>query len=99
MDIVFRGHDHAFVYEELDGTVYQTCPQPSDASYGRGVSGAAVFSHGKVVTNSGHIRVTVSPDSVRVEYVRAVLPDDEPLIQNGKTVTNRTVSYSYTLRK
>lgn len=99
VDIVFRGHDHAFVYEKLDGIVYQTCPQPSDASYGRGVSGKAVFSNGTVFHNSGHVRVIVSPDSVRVEYVRAVLPDDEPLMQDGKTIRNRTVSFGYTLRK
>ncbi len=99
VDIVFRGHDHAFVYEKLDGIVYQTCPQPSDASYGRGVSGKGIFKQGTVFNNSGHVRVIVSPDSVRVEYVRAVRPEDEPLSQNGKIIENRSVSFSYTLKK
>ena len=98
VDILFRGHDHAFVFEELDGIVYQTCPQPADAGYGDGSSGRRVFSTGIVRHNSGHVRVTVSPDSVRVDYVRSVLPDDEPLMEDDRPVYNRTVSYSYTLK-
>jgi hypothetical protein len=99
VDIVFRGHDHAFVFEELDGIVYQTCPQPADSRYGSGVSDREIFSTGISSNNSGYVRVTVSPDSVRVDYVRSVLPEDEPLMEDGEPISNRTVSYSYTLNK
>jgi hypothetical protein len=99
VDIVFRGHDHAFVFEELDGVVYQTCPQPADARYGSGVSDREIFSTGITRNNSGYVRVTVSPDSVRVDYVRSVLPGDEPLIEDGEQINNRTASYSYILNK
>jgi hypothetical protein len=99
VDIFFHGHDHAFVYEELDGVVYQECPVPSSAAYDTGFVVPGMYTTGIVINNSGHLRVSVSPDSLRVDYVRAVLPDDEPLKQGGKAVVNRTVSYSYTLKR
>lgn len=99
VDIFFRGHDHVFVYETLDGIVYQTCPVPTDRKYSKGFFEPEVFTSGVKVNNMGHLRVAVSSDSVGVAYVRSVLPEDEPLLQNGVEVRNGTVSYSYTLRK
>jgi hypothetical protein len=99
VDIFFRGHDHAFVYEELDGVVYQTCPQPANDAYSDGEYRPAFFTTGTVRNSSGHIRVSVTPDSVRVDYVRSVLPEDEPLHEDDATVTNGTVSYSYVLKR
>ena len=29
VSIVFKGHDHLYVKEELDGIIYQTLPQPT----------------------------------------------------------------------
>ena len=78
--------------------MYQTCPQPANAAYSDGEYRPVFFSTSIQRNNSGHVRVTVSPDSVRVDYVRSVLPEDEPLTENGETVHNRTVSYSYTLK-
>jgi hypothetical protein len=98
VDIYFRGHDHSFVLEELDGVVYQTCPQPADAAYKQRVS-HDTFSTGIIRNNSGHLRITVWPDSLRVDYVRSVLPYDEPLEEDGELIRNRTLSYSYTLSK
>lgn len=97
VDILFHAHDHAFVREELDGIVYQECPVPSGSSYDAGFFARNFYTGGELVNNSGHLRVTVSRDSVRVDYVRAVLPEDEPLYQGGETVRNGTVSYSYSL--
>jgi hypothetical protein len=37
----------------------------------------------------------VCPDYVEVDYVRAVLPEDEPLSEDGMMVYNGQVSYSY----
>jgi hypothetical protein len=99
VDIFFHGHDHAFVREQLDGIVYQECPVPSGGNYGAGPFACDYYTTGDLVNNSGHLRVTVSPDSVRVDYVRAVLPEDEPLNEDGQPVRNGTVSYSYSLRK
>jgi hypothetical protein len=79
VDIFFRGHDHVFVYETLDGIVYQTCPTPRDFRYSDGYFSPSYFSTGIEVNAPGHLRVSVWPDSVRVDYVRSILPEDEPL--------------------
>jgi hypothetical protein len=97
VDIFFRGHDHVFVYETLDGVVYQTCPTPDDTLYATGYLEASLFTTGVQVNNPGHLRVMVSPDSVRVDYVRSVLPQDEPLRENGVEIRNGDVCYTYTL--
>jgi hypothetical protein len=99
VDIFFRGHDHTFVHEKLDGVVYQTCPIPIDRKYSRGFFEPRFFTTGEQANNMGHLRVAVSSDSVRVDYVRSVLPEDEPLRENGIEVRNGSVSYTYTLRK
>jgi len=96
--VFFHGHDHVYVYETLDGIVYQACPQPANHAYSDGFYQPEVY-RGIKVNNSGHIRVSVSPDSIRVEYVRAVLPEDEPLIEDGVEVRNGEVSHSYTLKQ
>ncbi len=98
VDIFFHGHDHVFVCETLDGIVYQACPQPANPGYTDGFF-RPEFYRGDKRNNSGHLRVVVSPDSVRVDYVRAVLPEDEPLDEDGRHVMNGSVSYSYLLTK
>jgi hypothetical protein len=98
VDVVFRGHDHAFVYELMDRVVYQTCPDVADWQYGTGYYSARLFSKGIPVNNSGHLRVSVSADSVRVDYVRSVLPDDDPLQEGHRSVTNGDVSCTYVLK-
>jgi hypothetical protein len=99
VDIFFRGHDHAFIYEDLDGIVYQTCPQPADKTYSSGEYRLAFFTSGMVRNSPGHLRVTVSPDSVRVDYVRSILAEDEPLLERGESLLNGDISYSYTIKK
>ena len=89
--IFFQGHDHLYAREELDGVVYQEVPMPSDATYNVGSENASSYT-GDVLTNSGHLRVTVSPKSVKVDYVRAFLPADETAGQ-----TNGMVAHSYTI--
>ena len=48
---------------------------------------------GVKLPNSGHLRVTVSPENVKVEYVRSFLPKDE-------TAQNKTgdIAHSYTVK-
>jgi hypothetical protein len=84
--IWFHGHDHLFAKQDLEGIVYQECPRPSDAEYGLGAGSDYV--HGDILPDSGHVRVTVAPTQVTVEYVRAYLPGDGP---NGE------IAYSYTI--
>ncbi len=70
--IVFHGHDHLYVREERDGIIYQEVPQPGH-SRPDNTSSAAGYGYlgGVIQGNSGILRVSVSPDSALVEYVRA----------------------------
>jgi hypothetical protein len=90
---VFHGHDHLFVKEELDGIIYQEVPQPG-AARANDISTAAEYGYltGDVLGSSGHLRVTVAPDKVTIEYVRAYLPQDE---KSGQV--NGQVSYTYNI--
>jgi hypothetical protein len=76
---VFHGHDHVFVKQDLDGIVYQEVPQPSITEYNNTHLAADYgYVHGTVLSSSGHMRVSVSPDGVKVDYVRSYLdrPDE-----------------------
>jgi hypothetical protein len=74
--IFFQGHDHIFARQELDGVIYQTLPEPANPFYSWENEDA--YTSGDKFPNSGHVRVTVSPDSVTVDYVRSYLdkPDE-----------------------
>jgi sugar lactone lactonase YvrE len=72
--VFFQGHDHLFARQELDGVVYQSCPNPADDTYQ--AFNRDAYRSGDVLPNSGHLRVAVSPAKVQVEYVRSYLPKD-----------------------
>ena len=86
--IFFQGHDHLFARQKLDGVVYQSCPNPADPTYT--TFNRDAYRSGDVLPNSGHLRVTVSPQKVGVDYIRSFLPGDG---------TNATVAFSYTIPK
>jgi hypothetical protein len=86
-----HGHDHFYALEQLDGVIYQEVPQPSQARYDNPDPGDGYGYPGTVGVNifpsSGHLRVTVSPTEVRVEYVRSVAAGNETTTrQNGSIV-------------
>jgi len=89
---VFHGHDHFYGYQQLDGIVYQECPQPGTANFSTASAGDGKYVQGTILPNSGHLRVTVSPENTKVEYVRAAL-----LTQETATLKNRTISHTYTM--
>jgi hypothetical protein len=94
VSILFHGHDHVFVKQELDGIIYQECPQPSNREYEKGaiLAKEGGYVHGDVVNGSGHLRITVSESTVKAEYIQAVLPEDE-----NKDRVNDTVAYTYSV--
>lgn len=73
--IFFQGHDHLFAHQQLDGVAYQELPNPADNTYT--AFNADAYRSGDRFPNAGYVRVTVSPLSVLVEYVRIFLPQDE----------------------
>jgi len=90
--VVFHGHDHMFIKQDLDGIVYQLVPQPGHPRSGTKSAEEYGYISGEVQGSSGHVRVRVSGDSARVDYVRAYLPAAE-----GGSQRNGDVSYSYML--
>ena len=93
--IFFHGHDHFFAKQELDGVIYQLVPQPSHHNFKRANQAEAYgYVSGEILPNSGHLRVTVCPSGVTVDYVRAYLPETE----NAEQI-NGQVSHTYSLER
>jgi len=67
--IFFQGHDHIFARQELDGVIYQTLPEPANPYYT--YENQVSYKSGDIFPNSGHVRVTVAPNGVTVDYVRS----------------------------
>jgi len=71
VDIVFKGHDHLYAKQELDGIIYQTVPQPSvpeeiinvtDKEYG--------YLKGEIISGSGYLKVTVNETNINVDFIK-----------------------------
>lgn len=68
--IVFHGHDHFFARQEKDGIIYQLVPQPATLNVKRELAKEYGYLKGDFLPNSGCLRVNVTPDGVKVEYLR-----------------------------
>lgn len=90
---VFHGHDHLYAYQQLDGVVYQECPQPGTPNFSTGSQVDGEYTTGTILPNSGHLRVTVARDETKVEYVRAALPSQETA-----SLHNRDIAHTYTMK-
>ena len=73
---VFKGHDHVYVEQELDGIRYITCPTistPSTRNFmysdDEGFYAAGDYSEGTRVDNYGYVKVTVDAGVVTVSYI------------------------------
>ena len=92
---VFHGHDHFYARQVLDGVVYQLVPQPSarNASNGAQLASDYRYASGTILSSSGHLRVTVTPQAVTSEYVRTWLPAAQTATRlNGQVDDRWTVS-------
>ncbi len=90
VNIVYHGHDHLYVKEELDGVIYQEVPQPGHQRFNNTRTATEYGYDGVTFGSSGHIRVTVSPDEVRSEYIWSLLPANE-----SNQYRNGQVAHSY----
>lgn len=89
----FHGHDHFFDRQQLDGVVYQECPQPGHVGETMpGQASAYGYVSGDIIAGSGHIRVTVNATGAKVDFVRARLPSD-----TAAGPKNGEVAFSYSL--
>jgi hypothetical protein len=92
VNIVFHGHDHLFVKEELDGIIYQEVPQPGHPS--GGTRSAEEYGYGGVILGSaGHVRVTVNENQAKVDYVRSIVPG-----VTRSNLENDAVEHGYMIR-
>ena len=73
--------------------MYQETPNPADQGYG--IYNRDAYQSGDILPNSGHLRVTVSPENVKVDYVRSYLAADETAgRKNGEVAFSYTISGS-----
>ena len=93
--IYFHGHDHLYVKQDLDGLVYQEGPVPARIGKYDATTAAKDYNytHGTVVGGSGYLRVRVSPDDVKVDYVQTYLPSEE-----DATHKDGMIGDSYTIK-
>ncbi len=93
VNIFFQGHDHLFAHEVLDGVTYQEVPMPSDSTYEIGMLANADAYVSDTIGGTGHLRVSVSPNCVDVDFVRAWLPADTVggIHQNGEVAFHYSV--------
>lgn len=91
---VFHGHDHLYARQELDGVVYLEVPQPSAKNFtsGPNLAGQYHYTAGTILSSSGHMRVTVGPERVTVEYVRAWLSGQETAQRKNGQVDDTWIS-------
>ncbi len=79
VSIVFHGHDHLYANQQLDGIIYQEVPQPGYPGNGKAPRQAAEYGYtrGVLLGSSGHMRVAVAPNGVKVDYIRSCLSENE----------------------
>jgi len=93
VNIFFQGHDHVFAHEILDSVTYQAVPMAADSTYEIGMLANADAYVSDTVAGTGHLRVTVSPVCIKVDFVRAYLPADTLSGEHRNT----EVAFSYTI--
>ena len=69
VSFVFKGHDHLYVKQELDGIIYQTLPQPSHPGEKLDVTQYGYLS-GKGVGGSGFLKVRTEGATAYVDFVK-----------------------------
>lgn len=89
--ILFHGHDHFFARQELDGVIYQLVPQPAHKNFRDDHAQEYGYGKGDFLPSSGHIRVSVSPRQVGVDYIRTADRNME-----GQGIANGKSGYAYT---
>jgi hypothetical protein len=91
--VFFHGHDHFFGKQEKDGIIYQEVPQPSNRNITNLQASEYGYVTGDFLPGRGYLKVSVSPENVKIDYIRTYLPTEE-----NATRKNGEVAYSYTLK-
>lgn len=87
VQIYFHGHDHIYAEQPKDGVVYLEVPQPSIPQYTVAANAAAYgYTTGTILPCSGHINVSVTADSARVDYIGGYHADNASQGQVNGTI-------------
>jgi len=71
VDVVFKGHDHFFAKQELDGVIYQTVQQPGHPGEKINTAQEYGYLNGEIIGGSGYLRVSVSASKTTIQFVGA----------------------------
>jgi hypothetical protein len=82
----FHGHDHQYAYGKRDGIVYQSLPAAGFSGNGFNSYSEGTYTL-KALPSPGHLRVTVSPLQVAVDYIMSA--PGQP--------SNGQATYTYTI--
>jgi hypothetical protein len=88
VSIFFHGHDHFYGKQEKDGVIYQEVPQPSNRSITNMSAAEYGYVTGLFLPGRGHLLLTVTPDSTRVEYVKTYLSTEENASRKNKEIAD-----------
>ena len=86
---VFHGHDHLFAEQEVDGILYQELPQPAHPRPNARNAAEYGYTGGTVFGLSGIMRVRVSPDEARLEFLD--VKDGDEAVANSRRLMPRPV--------
>jgi phosphodiesterase/alkaline phosphatase D-like protein len=70
VNVVFKGHDHFYARQELDGVIYQTLPQPGHEGDKIDTAQQYGYINGQITGGSGYLRVNVSISEVTIQFVK-----------------------------
>lgn len=70
VNAVFKGHDHFYAKQELDGIIYQTLPQPSHPGDKINTATEYGYLNGKIIGGSGFIKVQIMNTNVKIDFIK-----------------------------
>jgi hypothetical protein len=90
--VFFHGHDHFYGKQDKDGIVYQEVPQPSNKNITNMSAAQYGYVDGLLLPGRGFLLVTVSGESVKVDYIGTYLPSEvSGGHKNGDIITSYTI--------
>jgi hypothetical protein len=87
--VFFHGHDHFYGKQEKDGIIYQEVPQPSNRNITNISASDYGYVNGILLPGRGYVLVTVSAQSVNVEYIGTFLPAEENASRKNTQIIDR----------
>ncbi len=69
VQIVFKGHDHLYAKQMLDGVVYQTLPQPSHPGDKLGPTSEYGYINGEFIGGSGFLKLAIEDATTTVQFI------------------------------